>query len=72
MDLAVPVIHPSVFVAPTARVYGEVTIGPDAVLMIDVARIVGSNEIAETMFHGVRAGGHEIFRLSFSWGFGRE
>ena len=43
----------------------------DAQLMIDVARLLGSTEMAETMFHGVRIGGHEIFKRSFSWGFGR-
>jgi hypothetical protein len=43
----------------------------DAELMIDVARLLGSTSMAETMFHGVRVGGHEIFRQSFSWGFGR-
>jgi hypothetical protein len=43
----------------------------DAELMIDVARLLDSTEMAETMFHGVRVGGHEIFKRSFSWGFGR-
>ena len=43
----------------------------DAELMIDVARILDSTSIAETMFHGVRIGGHEIFKQTFSWGFGR-
>jgi len=43
----------------------------DAELMMDVARLLGSTEMAETMFHGVRIGGHEIFKRSFSWGFGR-
>ena len=43
----------------------------DAELMMDVARSLGSTEMAETMFHGVRIGGHEIFKRSFSWGFGR-
>ena len=43
----------------------------DAELMIDVARLLGSTKMAETMFHGVRIGGHEIFKRSFSWGFGR-
>lgn len=43
----------------------------DAELMIDVARITGETGIAETMFHGVRVGGHEVFKRSFSWGFGR-
>lgn len=44
----------------------------DAELMIDVARILGSTEMAETMFYGVRIGGYEKFKQSFSWGFGRE
>lgn len=43
----------------------------DAELMIDVARALGSTEMAETMFHGVRVGGAEIFGAPFSWGFGR-
>ena len=43
----------------------------DAELMIDVARALGSTEMAEVMFRGVRIGGHEGFRASFSWGFGR-
>ncbi len=43
----------------------------DAELMIDVARILGSTGMAETMFHGVRIGGHEGLGLSCSWGFGR-
>lgn len=43
----------------------------DAELMIDVARLTGSTAMAETMFHGVRPGGHEIFQQPFSWGFGR-
>jgi len=43
----------------------------DAELMIHVAKLLGSTEMAEAMFHGVRVGGHEIFERSFSWGFGR-
>jgi len=43
----------------------------DAELMIDVARTLNSTAMAETMFHGVRIGGHEVFKRSFSWGFGR-
>jgi hypothetical protein len=43
----------------------------DAELMIDVARLLNSTGMAETMFHGVRVGGHEMFEQSFSWGFGR-
>ena len=44
----------------------------DAELMVDVARLLGSTEMAETMFHGVRLGGSEKFNASFSWGFGRK
>lgn len=43
----------------------------DAELMIDVARLLGSTQMAETMFHGVRIGGNEKLNASFSWGFGR-
>lgn len=43
----------------------------DAELLIDIARRVGSHCIAESMFQAVRVGGHEVFGLSFSWGFGR-
>ena len=39
--------------------------------MIDVARLLNATTLAETMFHGVRVGGHAIFKQSFSWGFGR-
>jgi hypothetical protein len=44
----------------------------DAELMIDVARLLNSTKMAETMFHGVRVGGKAEFRASFSWGFGRQ
>lgn len=43
----------------------------DAELMTDVARLLGSTEMAETMFHGVRVGGTEKLKTPFSWGFGR-
>lgn len=43
----------------------------DAELMMDVARIRNSIKMAELMFHGVRRGGTEHFKLAFSWGFGR-
>lgn len=43
----------------------------DAELMIDVARLLQGPRMAEVMFQGVRLGGHEGFRASFSWGFGR-
>lgn len=43
----------------------------DAELMIDVARLLNSTAMAETMFHGVRVGGTEYLRAEFSWGFGR-
>ena len=44
----------------------------DAELMIDVARLLNSTAMAETMFHGVRVGGAEQLKVSFSWGFGRK
>ena len=44
----------------------------DAELMIDVARLLKATSMAETMFHGVRVGGHEHLRANFSWGFGRQ
>ena len=43
----------------------------DAELMIDVAK-AGAPKMAEIMFAGVRVGGHEALRRSFSWGFGRQ
>ena len=43
----------------------------DAELMIDVARLLNATAMAETMFNGVRVGGHEHLRADFSWGFGR-
>jgi diadenosine tetraphosphate (Ap4A) HIT family hydrolase len=43
----------------------------DAELMTDVARLLQSTTMAETMFHGVRLGGAEQLKASFSWGFGR-
>lgn len=44
----------------------------DAELMVDVARLLNSTVMAETMFHGVRVGGAEQLNVSFSWGFGRK
>jgi hypothetical protein len=44
----------------------------DAELMIDVARLLNATAMAEVMFHGVRAGGHEHLHAAFSWGFGRQ
>ena len=44
----------------------------DAELMIDVARLLKGTAMAETMFHGVRAGGIEHLKMEFSWGFGRK
>jgi len=44
----------------------------DAELMMDIARLLGSTEMAETMFHGVRVGGSEKLNAPFSWGFGRK
>jgi hypothetical protein len=43
----------------------------DAELMIDVARLLHSTEMAEIMYHGVRVGGVEHLQAAFSWGFGR-
>jgi hypothetical protein len=43
----------------------------DAEFMIDIAR-AGAPKMAEIMFAGVRVGGHEALRRSFSWGFGRQ
>jgi len=43
----------------------------DAELMIDVACLLNSTTMAESMFYGTRVGGHEIYDQSFSWGFGR-
>jgi len=43
----------------------------DAELMIEVAKIIGSTKMAEVMFAGVRVGGGEWMKVSFSWGFGR-
>jgi hypothetical protein len=44
----------------------------DAELMIDVARLLHSTTMAETMFHGVRVGGTDALKTPFSWGFGRK
>jgi hypothetical protein len=43
----------------------------DAELMIDVAHLLNSTEMAETMFHGVRVGGTDKLPTKFAWGFGR-
>jgi len=43
----------------------------DTELMVDVARLLNSTVMAETMFHGVRVGGTDKLKSSFSWGFGR-
>ncbi len=43
----------------------------DAELMINVARLLNATAMAETMFNGVRIGGHEHLKADFSWGFGR-
>jgi hypothetical protein len=44
----------------------------DAELMTDVAKLLKSTTMAETMFHGVRVGGAEQLQTPFSWGFGRQ
>lgn len=43
----------------------------DAALLVDVAEIAGVR-MAETMYAGVRLGGTEHVKASFSWGFGRK
>ncbi len=43
----------------------------DCALMLEVAELTGDLRLAETMFFGVRLGGHESLKQSFSWGFGR-
>jgi diadenosine tetraphosphate (Ap4A) HIT family hydrolase len=50
---------------------GVARLNADAELMTDVALLLGSTEMAETMFRGVRVGGSEKLRTSFAWGFGR-
>jgi len=44
----------------------------DAELMVDVARLLQDTFMAEIMFRGVSVVGHERFKRSFSWGFGRQ
>ena len=43
----------------------------DCTLMLEVAEATNDIRLAETMFFGVRLGGHEILKQPFSWGFGR-
>lgn len=43
----------------------------DCDLMLEIAEGTNDMRLAETMFFGVRLGGHESFKQSFSWGFGR-
>lgn len=43
----------------------------DAELLIDVATILKSTGMAETMYSGVRLGGSDFFKTSFRWGYGR-
>jgi len=43
----------------------------DMELMRDVYRLLGSKFMARIIYVGIRLGSHEIFRRSFSWGFGR-
>ncbi|OGR17714.1 MAG: hypothetical protein A2X81_06465 [Desulfobacterales bacterium GWB2_56_26] len=43
----------------------------DCTLMLEVADATNDIRFAETMFFGVRLGGHEILKQPFSWGFGR-
>lgn len=44
----------------------------DVELMLQVAYLTRSTCLAVIMFLGVRVGGHEIFKLPFSWSFGRQ
>jgi len=44
----------------------------DAELLIDVATLLNSTGMAETMFSGVRLGGSNIFKSPFRWGYGRQ
>lgn len=44
----------------------------DAELVIGVVKVTGRTKLGETMFAGVRAGGHERWHMPFSWGFGRK
>jgi hypothetical protein len=43
----------------------------DAELLIDVATLLKSTTMAETMYSGVRVGGSELFKASFRWAYGR-
>jgi len=43
----------------------------DAELIIGVVKDTYRIELGEMMWPGVRAGGHERWNMSFSWGFGR-
>lgn len=43
----------------------------DSMLMIDVAQRTNDLTLAHTMFLGVRLGGQEGLKRTFSWGFGR-
>ena len=43
----------------------------DAELLIDVATLLNSTGMAETMYNGVRLGGSGIIKTPFSWAYGR-
>lgn len=43
----------------------------DAELLIDVASLLKSTAMAETMYGGVRLGGSNLFKTPFRWGYGR-
>jgi hypothetical protein len=50
----------------------------DPLILPDVNEVVAMdkinqiiNKITKTLFHGVRAGGHETLKQAFAWGFGR-
>jgi len=44
----------------------------DAELLIDVATLLKSTGMAETMYSGVRVGGSNVFKTPFRWGYGRD
>lgn len=44
----------------------------DCELVIGVVEDTGNTKLGEIIFDGVRVGGHELWRLPFSWGFGRQ
>jgi len=53
------------------RVERSARLKADLELALDVLDITDDCQLALLMFRGVLAGGDEIFKRSFSWGFGR-